>query len=245
MIRFTVAAEDGVLVARLAGTLNGNAVARVRSVLLKCLAEQPDALIVDVSDVFVQDHLALTVFAAVCRQAAMWPATPVLLCGPSERTATLLSRAAYRRIPVVADVDAARAEASQGGAGTPSLLDELLPIAGAARQARDLATEACLRWDQPHLVGPACIVVTEFVANAVTHAATAMTLRLALTERFLHVSVRDGSDIEPRLDSGAPAVATTGRGLRLVEAVASSWGSLPAEGGKVVWAVLALRQAST
>jgi anti-anti-sigma regulatory factor len=241
VIRCTVIEQDGPLLARLTGTLDGHALARVRSVLLKCLAEQPDALIVDVSGVVVPDPLAVTVFAAVCRQAAMWPGTPILLCGPSAAMAVLLRRAAFRHIRVVADLDAARAEASRSQA-PPSIWDELLPVAGAARRARNLATDACLRWDEPHLLGPASTIASELVANAVTHAATMMTLRLSLTERFLHISVRDGSPVAPSQDGAVGGAPRTGRGLQLVETVASSWGSMPAEGGKVVWATLALRR---
>jgi anti-anti-sigma regulatory factor len=242
MIRFSVVEDDGLLVASLAGTLDGIAVTRVRSVLLKCLAEQPEALIVDVSETVVQDQLALTVFVAVCRQATMWPGTPVVLCAPSPRTQILLGRAAYSRIPVVADLAAARVEARQHRLSLRSIRDDLQPAAGAARQARDLATEACLRWDEPQLVGPASAVAGELVANAVTHAVTTMALRLSLTERFLQISVRDGSPVEPRADGGMNGTPTAGRGLRLVESIANSWGSLPAEGGKVVWASLALRR---
>ena len=103
-----------------------------------------------------------------------------------------------------------------------------------------MATDACLRWGLPHLMGPASTVMGEFVTNAMVHAATALTARLSLTDRYLHVAVRDGSVAVPRLDGGAAAAPTTGRGLRIVDAVASSWGSLPADGGKVVWAALAL-----
>jgi anti-sigma regulatory factor (Ser/Thr protein kinase) len=116
--------------------------------------------------------------------------------------------------------------------------DELLPVSGAARQARDIATDACLRWDLPHLIGPASLIASEFTANVVTHASTMMTLRLSLTERYLHVAVRDGSGVEPHLDDGAPDAAPTGNGLRLVNAMASSWGSVPTNDGKVVWASL-------
>jgi hypothetical protein len=42
------------------------------------------------------------------------------------------------------------------------------------------------------------------------------------------------------LDGGGPGAAATGRGLHLVDAMASSWGFLPATDGKVVWATLAL-----
>jgi anti-anti-sigma regulatory factor len=239
-VQCTVSSEDGLMFAHLEGPLDGHGIAALRNNLLKCLAEQPEALIVDLAGVLMLDPLAMTVFVAVRRQAALWPGTPVLLCAPSAPTAAVLCRAAYRQIPVFADADAARTEARNHRVVLPSVRDELLPVVGAARLARDVVTDACLRWNLPHLVGPASTVAGEFVANAVTHAATTMALRLSLSERYLHVAVRDGSPAEPVLDGAGPAASGGGLGLHLVEAVSSSWGFLPATDGKVVWATLAL-----
>ena len=231
--------DGGLLRVDLAGSLDGHGVAALHQSLLKCLAEQPDALIIDVSRLQVVDPLALTVFLAVARQAASWPGTPILLCAPTPQTRTLLGRAAFRQLPVFLDAAAARSDAAHHRVTLPTLRAVLLPVAGAARRARNMATDACLRWDLPHLIGPASTVMGEFVANSVVHAATVLTARLSLTDRYLHVAVRDGSVAVPRLDGGAATAPATGRGLRLVDAVATSWGSLPADGGKVVWASLA------
>jgi anti-anti-sigma regulatory factor len=239
-VRCPVIQDDGRLLVRLDGRLDRSGTGDVRKTLLKCLAEHPEALIVDVSRLRVADFLELTVFLAVIRQAALWPGTPVLLCAPSPHTAGLLGRAAYRRIPVFADVDAARDEARHHRAVLPSISDVIPPVAGAARQARNVATDACLRWNLPMLVGPAGLVAGELVSNAVAHAETMMTVRLSLSPRLLHVAVRDGSIAEARLPAAESRTSGTGWGLRLVDAVALSWGSLPATGGKVVWAVLPL-----
>jgi hypothetical protein len=67
-----------------------------------------------------------------------------------------------------------------------------------------------------------------------------MTLRLSVSERYLHIAVRDGSAAEPVPVRSAPRDAPGGRGLRLVQAVAGSWGHLPTDGGKVVWASLTI-----
>jgi hypothetical protein len=243
-VEWVICEDDGRLLARLSGPLDRHAVSSVRGALLKCLAEEPDALIVDVAGLIVHDRLSLAVFTAVMRQAALWPGTPVLLCAPSPHTAGLLRAAVYRRIPIFPTVDVARNEARNHRVVLPTVSDELLPVAGAARQARNVATDACLRWDLVHLIGPSSMVAGELVSNVVEHAGTMMTLRLSLTERYLQIAVRDGSTAEPRLDGGSPLCPATGRGLRLVDAVARSWGSLPATGGKVVWASLARNEAA-
>lgn len=230
--------RGGRLLARLIGELDLASVSTVRVALLKCLAEQPTALLVDISGLVIEDSRAPAVFTAVIRQAATWPGTPVLICAPAPPTAALLATAPYRRLPVCATVATARDAARQGRVVMPSMSDDLLPAAGAARQGRNIATEACMRWGLPHLMAPSCLVAGELIANGVVHARTMMTLRLSLSRRYLHISVRDGSTVEPVWGRSSPLDAATGRGLRLVTAAARTWGSLPVEGGKVVWASL-------
>jgi anti-sigma regulatory factor (Ser/Thr protein kinase) len=228
---------DGLVVA-LHGRLGLREIAPLRNRLLKCLAEQPEAVLVDLTGFSVGEPLALAVFTTVVRQAAQWPGIPVLFCAPSPATRTLLSQAAFHRLPTFHSISAARAYIGTEQQTLPSLSDELLPVSGAARQARNVATEACLRWDLPHLVAPASLIVSELVSNVVDHAHTMATLRLSLLRRYLTVAVRDGSVAEPVKTAGVSPNTRTGRGLILVEASASSWGWLPTDGGKVVWASL-------
>jgi len=122
----------------------------------------------------------------------------------------------------------------------PSLTDQLLPTSGAARHARDLVTEACARWDLPGLVGPASLVADELVTNGVEHAGTLMTLRISHRPPYLYVAVVDGSPEPPRLRPLPALTAPRGRGLMLVDAIASHWGWLASSEGKVVWATLSV-----
>jgi hypothetical protein len=232
--------EDG-LTATLSGRLGLADVAQLKTGLLKCLAEQPDALFVNLAGLSVEEPLALTVFAAVNRQAARWPGIPVLFYAATDALHGLLVAGAYRRLPVFGSLDEARDRARADGKSLPSLIDDLLPVAGAARQARNIATEACLRWDLPDLVAPASLIASELVTNASEHANTIATLRISLRPRFVTIGVRDGSLDEPRPTQ--PGLSG-GRGLLLVEAMAHRWGWLPVDGGKVVWASLARPDAS-
>lgn len=237
-VGYTVTGDGAELVATLTGRLRLPDAAQVRSHLFKALAEQPDALYVDLAGLEVDEPLALAVLSAVNRQAARWPGIPVIYCAPSPAVHDMLVNGAYRRLPVAASVDLAREGVRAGGATTPSLVDDLLPIAGAARQARNIATEACARWDLPDLIAPASVIAGELVTNVIDHAGTMATLRVSLRRRYVTIAVRDGSTEEPRLVTPGPA---GGRGLMLVEAMAHSWGWLPVDGGKVVWASLIRR----
>jgi anti-sigma regulatory factor (Ser/Thr protein kinase) len=129
---------------------------------------------------------------------------------------------------------------SQGGGPTDvELYAELEPAPGAARQARQLVTEACARWELPALVGPGCTVVTELVNNAVVHAHTMLRVLVQRRGDGLAVSVTDGSAQLPQPRGPANPAAPGGRGLLVVDALASEWGFVPQPSGKTVWAVVA------
>jgi anti-anti-sigma regulatory factor len=219
---------------RLVGALDVPAAPQVRAALRKCLVEQPDGIVIDLSEVSACTPTALAVFRALAREAARWPVIPMLLCAPSPAVSAAVRPTSP---PIHPSVEIAAAQLGHGPA-TPTLVDDLLPVVGAARRAREVVTEACVRWDLPHLVGPACIAVSELVNNAVEHAGTMITLRVSLRPRSLLVAVQDGSPRPPVLGGPGPRDAT--RGLRLVDAEAATWGHVATTDGKVVWATFRL-----
>ena len=120
-----------------------------------------------------------------------------------------------------------------------SVRDDLLPVVGAARHARNLATQACLQWDLPGLVAPVALVAGELVSNVIRHAHTLMTVRVTLGEQFVYVSVYDGCPVAPVLPRTHPADdGAGGFGLLLVDATAAGWGHRVHDGGKTVWAAV-------
>lgn len=224
-------------VVALSGMLTLRGATGLRGALLKCLAEQPEALLLDLAGVDRAEPGSPSVFTAVTSQASRWPGVPVLLCAAGPPLARMLASGGYGKLPVHDGVAAAQHSLDAGGTDLRMIIDELLPVSGAPRHARDMVTEACVRWSLEPLIGPACLVASELVSNVIDHAGTMMTLRLSLRDRYLHISVRDGSPAEPPPASQARPV---GSGLALVAAVASYWGSLPTTDGKVVWATLAV-----
>ncbi|GAA4971614.1 ATP-binding protein [Actinoplanes utahensis] len=226
------------LTATVSGRLTLTDVVSLRDSLLKCLAEQPDALLIDLARLEVDQPLALSVFTVVLRQAARWPGTPVLLCGPTPATRRHLVIGAHQRLPLFAGIAEALAQVHNERITVPSLNEQLLPLSGAPRHARDVATEACLRWDLPDLVGAASLIANELVANVVDHAGTMMTLHLSLRARHLNIAVRDGSPALPVPPVDVNPDSLGGRGLLLINELASAWGCLPSADGKVVWAAI-------
>lgn len=78
------------------------------------------------------------------------------------------------------------------------------------------------------------LLLSEVVTNALLHAASPVEVCLVRQPEGVRVAVADGSSAVPSQRHWADD-ASTGRGLALVEALASGWGVELVEGGKVVW----------
>jgi len=239
LLRLAVDERPEGVVLSATGALTASSSAELRTALYKCLVEGPNAVVVDLTEATVVDPVALAILPAVARQASLWPGVPFAVAIPPGPVAHRIDQLGYHRWFSVRNTAAAALDAVGDRAAAPTVSELLPPISGAARHARTMITEACLRWDIGHLIGPACIVVTELVTNAVQHAGTAMTVRLCRRGRYLLMAVEDGSVGPPRAQPmPGPDDPTSGRGLALVKLTALHWGSLPTGAGKVVWAVL-------
>ncbi|MDG4767646.1 hypothetical protein O7632_26655 [Solwaraspora sp. WMMD406] len=232
-------------VVRLVGTLDRQTAGAVREDLLTCLADRAEPVAVDVSAVRIADIVAVRVASDVAATVEHWPAGGFVITAPPAGTGRLWSATGVTVVAGqrVAGYELVPASPSGGtlpdGEATSAPLGlDLLPVAGAARRARELVTDGCARWDVPHLTGPACVAITEMVNNVVVHAGTAMSVRVAYRNGTLRLSVRDGSADLPRLRGPVPPTALGGRGMLLVDAVARRWGGTPISGGKLTWATI-------
>jgi anti-sigma regulatory factor (Ser/Thr protein kinase) len=105
--------------------------------------------------------------------------------------------------------------------------------------ARTIVGAIVTAWGLAERVDDAKFVASELLTNAIDHAPGQETYELELEQRDrrLRVSLADGSSIRPvvaQLDHDRPR----GRGIRLIEALAQSWGSDDHRGGKRVWVEL-------
>ncbi|GAA0541072.1 ATP-binding protein [Paractinoplanes ferrugineus] len=217
---------------RLIGVLDSGSAPQVRSVLLDVLAGQPEAIVVDVGELAVGEPDAVSVLRDVRQDTFDWPGARLTLCNTDGADAW-----GDCGWPVRPDIDEAFAQLGPPKAGERVNV-ELEPQVGAARRSRELISGACSEWGRAELAGSACIVVTELVNNVVQHAHTEMTLLLAVHGEAVSVAVRDHSAGVPSF-TGAPAPTSYGgRGMLLIDSVASRWGSLPLTDGKVVWALI-------
>lgn len=106
------------------------------------------------------------------------------------------------------------------------------------RRARSLAA-AFARHEHVDALSESLILVTsELVSNAIRYADSVVTLTLTRQGPSVRVEVADDGGGVPQLGHPA-ATVPTGRGLLIIDGLASDWGSHRSGHGKVVWAELA------
>jgi len=105
-------------------------------------------------------------------------------------------------------------------------------------QARRFVTDVLRRWRLDELVDPARLIVTELATNAVVHARSGFTVSLNHDGPVVRIAVGDGAESVPQRVPGG-AGGSRGRGIPIIEAMASRWGHLALDRGKLVWAELA------
>jgi anti-sigma regulatory factor (Ser/Thr protein kinase) len=97
-------------------------------------------------------------------------------------------------------------------------------------------------WHLDPLLDPVLLGVTELLANVCRHAEPDKhcAVELCFTEGLLTVSVADHDPRPPCPGTRADPLATSGRGLALIDALTDRWGTTPAAdgSGKVVWFAL-------
>jgi serine phosphatase RsbU (regulator of sigma subunit)/transcriptional regulator with GAF, ATPase, and Fis domain/anti-sigma regulatory factor (Ser/Thr protein kinase) len=103
-------------------------------------------------------------------------------------------------------------------------------------RARSVVADVLRRWQLPHLIDAATLLVSELVTNGVRHAGTGM--RLTLTRQTfvqIRIAVTDkapAAEVQPRPRDDS---SESGRGLFLVEHLSTGWGSAADDHGKTVW----------
>ena len=261
-MRIEQSTRDGCTIITLTGHLDRAAVPRLQHLLLRGLREQPIAVICDLSKVWTLDPACASVFATTAHHPASgWTTPKLLLYGAQPTIATMLARLpAPHRLPLHPSVEDAINQAFEDAIDQalnhPFWLHhelELAPSPTAPAAARRFVRALCASWDLNHPDDPAerawlaervdqaVLVTSELVTNAVIHAHSQLRLLVELRGDQLHLAVQDASPHLLHLASAPDVLAEGGRGLLLVEALATSWQvQHPPDGGKVVACVLDL-----
>jgi anti-sigma regulatory factor (Ser/Thr protein kinase) len=102
------------------------------------------------------------------------------------------------------------------------------------RRSRRLAQSALEGWCDPGVLADVELLITELVTNGVQHAASDVDVRIAVGATMVRVEIGDRSPTEPVTRTTKPN-EPGGRGMHIVEKVASRWGVDLRRTGKCVW----------
>jgi anti-sigma regulatory factor (Ser/Thr protein kinase)/anti-anti-sigma regulatory factor len=196
-------------------------------------------VVVDVAGVTEVDVLGTAVLLDAARRSQAGRPRHLVVAGAQGRLAEALRRARVAElVPFSTDASTALAHAADDPHWHREEVDLPQDVSAASR-ARQLVRDVCARWHVRDLSDDATLLASELVTNAIRHAQSAPHLRVALRPRELVVAVSDSDPTPPRMGRNDPE-APGGRGLRLVDTVASAWGveRNPTE-GKTVWCALA------
>ena len=116
----------------------------------------------------------------------------------------------------------------------------LAHTAEGAREARAEVTRLLKGRCSPDALEVAALLTSELVTNAVCHASPPVSLRAEITATAIRVEVHDASSCTLPPPRKASSTECHGRGLIIVEALASRWGSEHTNDGKFVWFELLL-----
>ena len=112
-----------------------------------------------------------------------------------------------------------------------------VPTAEAVVAARRFVADLLCRWDEDELVPDAALVTSEIATNAVQHGDSAFRVRVSRSAGVIRISVEDAAAAHALLRTAADS-DMNGRGVAIVEALSTRWGSLTLPEGKAVWAEL-------
>ncbi|HEY6698361.1 MAG TPA: ATP-binding protein [Acidimicrobiales bacterium] len=109
-------------------------------------------------------------------------------------------------------------------------------------QARAFVREALFRWGETSVVDNALLVTSELFTNAVLHGSGRIDLFVTLDPEALRIAVvDDGRRTPDRWPEQAATPNLGGRGLRIVDALASTWGNNSDPTGRTrVWVEMPL-----
>ena len=104
-----------------------------------------------------------------------------------------------------------------------------------AGQARRFVDQVLSRWRCDSVLDDVKLLVSELVTNAVIHAGSEVEVAVRLLNDAVRIEVVDRAPVSKLKPSMPGHDDESGRGLLLVETMASAWGVEPIDGGKSVW----------
>jgi hypothetical protein len=240
LLRVDVEALERVSLVVASGTLDSSTYRELRNMIVKAALDEPDAVIVDVSQLEVPSPSALAVFTSARWHVTTWPDVPILLaCSRDDLRSAIRTRGITRYVPAYSTVNAALESVSQIRTTIRRRARVELPaVDSSAAMARTLVSEWLTKWDHPALIPTASTVATIFIENVLAHTDSAPALIIEHKGDTLTVAVEDNSQRLANRHEDPQRGSDVVSGLAIVAALSRVWGSTPTATGKTVWAVV-------
>jgi hypothetical protein len=236
LLSYDLSDHRGATVVRPTGRLDTWTYGELRDTLLKCAADEPRAVIVDLEALEIVDDYLVGVFVAVWMRIAQWSPMPLMLVPGHGNAAVFQTTAGRRFLSVYTSVSMALEHLDTPPSRRRTVL-WLPPSPHSVLPARQFVGETCRNWRIETMTADAVAVAAELVANVASHAHSPARLRLESWSGRLTVAVADDDPTPVCLPPTGEATAAGGLGL--VARLARVCGCSPMHsGGKVVWAVL-------
>lgn len=120
-------------------------------------------------------------------------------------------------------------------------MELLAPVAStpeAVGEARRMLARQLVAWGLDGAVDDLALLASELVTNAVRYGKSPVTVRLITRGSMLRLEVTDGNPADVPAPRVAHDTEPNGRGLPLVDAIATNWGVSVESDGKTVWVEL-------
>jgi hypothetical protein len=222
------------------GILDTTSYLLLRDRIIKEALEEPQAVIIDVSELRVPAESAWAVFTSARWHVGRWPEVPIaLVCEHVAGRNAIARNGVGRYVPVYATVESAITALSRAGprpyrrrarADLPAELTSL-------RRSRELVAEWLTAWSQADMIPVAKIIVTTLVENVLAHTDSPPAIRLETDGVAVTVAVEDTSRVPAGMRE-AFCVNLAPSGLHIVSALCRMWGNSPTPAGKTVWVVI-------
>jgi hypothetical protein len=222
------------------GVLDSSTYRSLRDSIIKAALDEPEAVIIDVSDLRVPAESAWVVFTSARWHVGIWPEVPIILvCEHLAGRSAISRNGVTRYVPVYPSLQKA-VDAADCAASSPlrRRARATLPAdVSSLGRARELATDWLTAWLQTDLIPVTKVVVTTLIENVLQHTESSPGFRLEFDGTAVTVAVDDASHVPASLRE-SPVPNQLPSGLRLLSALCRAWGNSPTPSGKTVWAVI-------
>jgi hypothetical protein len=222
----------------LKGALDAATYRSVRDAIVKAALDEPQTLVVDVTELIVREDPAWAVFTSARWQISEWPDVPIaLVCAHEQGQNALRRNGITRHVPVYPTLDSAIAGSSaeqqrryrrRARASIPAHRKSI-------RRCRELTAEWLSAWSRTDFTHVVSLVATELVEAALAATDTDFVLRLETDGSTVAVVVQHVG-IANRVDR--KSLSDNVSGLDLVAANTRTWGTYTTLWGNTVWGVV-------